>query len=740
MPTIGFLSTALYDEYLIQLMSGAQEAATQNGCNFIGLVSHGQHAFLKMASARRFDGLVFPTHYLCWNKTLPQVSEYVRSYNVPAVSIGIALEGVPSVTIDNSTGFYAQVVHLIKDHGFRKFAFFAGPTWNPEAEVRLAAFRRALADHNVPYDPSLHYFTEWGHRQAEGLIAQLLASGKKPDAIVCSNDQQACDALHALAAHGLKVPRDFAVVGFDDAAESKHASPPLTTVRQPIFELGGTAVNLLRRMLNGETVPAETRLDTVFIVRQSCGCLPVDVKQAVTNWRMERGTSRELESARAKVVSETQTLFNLPESDHTLKWANELFDAFTSNLTSDATQVFVNVLDQMARGDSEGEDRDLLVWQAMISIIRRNVLPLIPEREQILKAENLFHQGRVIVASATALSIVMKSRRAGMYLWKLMADNEQLSACDSVETFLNVFSSTLQYIGVERCYVVLSRNREFGGEGEVLFEFHKHHGKQPAESRVFNMEEVVPRDMLADPFNVIVQPIFSRTGLLGYIVIEMEAFYPQVMLDVRRQCSMSLNSVVMLREMKEQNYKLEAEIKARQEIEKELEFRAFHDALTKLPNRALFLDRLRQAQALAERKNDFIFAVLFVDLDGFKRANDSLGHEAGDEILIGAATRLRGCVRSVDTLARLGGDEFTILLHDIRSKEDAAVVAQRVLEELSRPFTIKGQTPAISASIGIALNDGNAPSDMILQNADVAMYRAKNAGKGRFAFFGDRVL
>jgi diguanylate cyclase (GGDEF)-like protein len=160
---------------------------------------------------------------------------------------------------------------------------------------------------------------------------------------------------------------------------------------------------------------------------------------------------------------------------------------------------------------------------------------------------------------------------------------------------------------------------------------------------------------------------------------------------------------------------------------------AFHDSLTGLPNRALFLDRLEHAEARATRTGSPV-AVLFLDLDSFKKVNDRLGHVAGDELLVLVAGRLRRCMRPSDTAARFGGDEFAMLLEDMAPDASAALVAERVLQDLTKPFTIQGQEVLISASVGIASSQDRAGDDL-LRNADLAMYRAKSAGKGRFQQF-----
>ena len=196
------------------------------------------------------------------------------------------------------------------------------------------------------------------------------------------------------------------------------------------------------------------------------------------------------------------------------------------------------------------------------------------------------------------------------------------------------------------------------------------------------------------------------------------------------------------------------DITERKRAEESLAHNALHDALTNLPNRTLFLDRVRHALALSQRHTGYKFAVLFIDLDEFKVFNDSLGHSAGDALLIQIARRLTASIRGVDTisrsvpiqsvslvasqasLARLGGDEFTILLEDIRDCGDAIRVAERIQERLATPFDVERQEVVTTASIGIAfcaLSYTN--SEDLVRDAEIAMYRAKREGKARCQVF-----
>jgi diguanylate cyclase (GGDEF)-like protein/PAS domain S-box-containing protein len=176
------------------------------------------------------------------------------------------------------------------------------------------------------------------------------------------------------------------------------------------------------------------------------------------------------------------------------------------------------------------------------------------------------------------------------------------------------------------------------------------------------------------------------------------------------------------------------DISERQTLQTRLTHQAFHDALTQLSNRALFLNRVGHTVARAPRGRHPA-AVLFLDLDDFKKVNDSLGHAVGDELLMAAAGRLTTCVRPGDTIARLGGDEFAVLLEDVNDMTDVVVVAERITAGIRAPFHVRGRDVFINVSIGIASVGLGDTADDVLRNADLAMYNAKSRRKGRYAIY-----
>jgi diguanylate cyclase (GGDEF)-like protein/PAS domain S-box-containing protein len=184
----------------------------------------------------------------------------------------------------------------------------------------------------------------------------------------------------------------------------------------------------------------------------------------------------------------------------------------------------------------------------------------------------------------------------------------------------------------------------------------------------------------------------------------------------------------------------QTDITSKKTVDEQLVYNAFHDALTGLPNRALFMDRLQHIITVSKRRVNEIYAVLFLDMDRFKIINDSLGHTVGDQILVVMGQKLLECLRPGDTVARLGGDEFAVLLHNINEVKDAVDVAERIHHKLSAPLLVKGQEIFSSVSIGIAMSaEHYERPEQVLRDADIAMYQAKARGSACHEIFDPRM-
>jgi diguanylate cyclase (GGDEF)-like protein len=306
----------------------------------------------------------------------------------------------------------------------------------------------------------------------------------------------------------------------------------------------------------------------------------------------------------------------------------------------------------------------------------------------------------------------------------------QLVNIPELERAFSTISETIkQMIGAEDCLIVLTDQAELllrydippetleeviGQNSATLFTIQK--------TSIETAENATPRSMLLVPVAIddSVAGLIWATKKADPFGFSYESDL-QLVIAVSHQVGLSIQ---------------------RNRVEQELLHNAYHDSLTGLSNRALFVDRLRQSLVRAERSRDYKFAILFMDIDNFKVINDSLGHAAGDKLLIAMAQRLVDNLRELDaisrfdTVARFGGDEFAILLDDILDERSALLVANRLHELLSEPFTIQGKSVYVTNSIGITINTlgYDIPEDM-LRDADIAMYRAKELGKNRVEIY-----
>ena len=230
-----------------------------------------------------------------------------------------------------------------------------------------------------------------------------------------------------------------------------------------------------------------------------------------------------------------------------------------------------------------------------------------------------------------------------------------------------------------------------------------------------------------------VTPIMTTDGqVIGTVCVIDTA--PHAWTHVEINCLMDVASALVT------ELELVSDLSVKRQTQEHLLYSTLHDALTGLPNRSLFTERLRHAMRRSARHPDDLFAVLFLDLDRFKEVNDNLGHFAGDELLRAVARRLEMCLRPEDTVARLSGDEFAILLESITETSDAGRVAQRIEEALSFPINLAGADVTTSASMGIVTSSMlHDQPEQLLRSADMAMYRAKAAGRARYELF-DRAM
>lgn len=632
----------------------------------------------------------------------------------PVVSLGIALPNVPSVEIDWETGITELMSHVLglpRDH---RIAFVRGFPGDPHSEMRETGFRTAMDAAGLAVDERLIVSGNFSVADGRNAIAGLLASGLRFDGLIAANDDMAVGAMAAIAAHGLAVPDDVIVAGFDDALCSVTSEPPLTTVLLDTARLTAATANLLLTAITEEVPLASdviVRIDSRLIVRESTSsghAKSCDIGSLTSRladcWERERAPSGvDVDALAASAIDTLQT------GDTAFLDSFELL-CEQSGASSNRVEVIwlrhawreLHVL--LSELKDAAEISGLRVLLNHLSTIDRRLHPIETRRH----TESISHrqlQERLVM---------------------------RLASCSDTAALWCTLRSGLQSIGMLNAWVVAHESEAAGHDHphrasmQLLFSLES---DDLMGGVSFDSSGILPCDVvevLEHDTHVLV-PLRAGDSDIGYMVFEPRGEFLLELEAIASGVAQVLRHVSQVADLEGQAARLNLANEA-------LDRLAGEDTLTGLANRKLFLERLDQHVAEAGPSDGL--AVVFLDLDGFKQINDTLGHAAGDQLLRIIAGRLREVIGETDTLARLGGDEFTIIVNDETDVGRVFDVAQNALDVAAKPSLLTGQVVSVSASLGIASYpvDG-ATSDELIRNADIAMYAAKEAGKNRFEVY-----
>ena len=284
-PRVAVLVDSLRNSYQTTIIAGLSDAAARREVDLVvfaggvlgapGHVGVNRNFGFDLCDPAAFEGAVILGGALGNELGQSAIAAVCARFGaLPLVSVAASAPGVPTLAVDEESGMRQALDHLVARHGFRRIAFVRGPTVNPEAERRFGVYRAVLEERGIGFDADLVCVGTFERAAGEAAVATLIDDRKLDfDALVAANDYMALGAIPALEARGLQVPSDVAVVGFDDVEDARFSTPPLTTVRQPLYQQGEAALDLVLAKLSGREIALETAAPTELVVRQSCGCL-----------------------------------------------------------------------------------------------------------------------------------------------------------------------------------------------------------------------------------------------------------------------------------------------------------------------------------------------------------------------------------------------------------------------------------------------------------------------------------
>jgi signal transduction histidine kinase/DNA-binding LacI/PurR family transcriptional regulator/AraC-like DNA-binding protein/ActR/RegA family two-component response regulator len=573
-PTVGFLLADMHAGASNSLWPGVADEAAAKGVNLICFpggrlgaaagFEAGRNPVYNLARPECLDGL------LTWASSLEgfarpgEVEAFHKRYRrMPMVSLAEHVLGAPMVSVNAYRGTRDVIAHLIDAHGVRRIAFIRGPAAHASAEERFRAYADELAAHGIAFSESLAT-SPLGWDSGEEAVRILLDERRlKPgpdfQAVAAASDLLALWAMKAFQARGYRVPGDLLFAGFNDTAESRLATPPLTTAAMPFREQGARALDILVSLMAGEDVPRTVALPSTLVIRQSCGCPSAALAMAAgdaavsdTGASFAQDIPELLRVSRAECIDEMAARAGIDEQGKAA-WLEPLFDAFLERAPADSPSRFLStldtVLDRVMRADME-----ITSWQGAISVLRRRVLHLLLPSERP-SLDNLFTQTRFLIAEAADRQRTYRQWQADRLSKSLRDTGAALLTTFDKDRLSDLLSESLPRLGIASSYLALFEKPEQGTEYArlILAGTDKVKADLPREGRIFPTQLLVPREYLPRirRYDLVVEPLHFRDRQIGYAILEIGPRIGAVYEELRGFISSALEGAILLDEARQ---------------------------------------------------------------------------------------------------------------------------------------------------------------------------------------------
>lgn len=741
-PTIGLLVANISRSWQLEQWLGTVDAAREQDVNLIcfpGRELRNPNGFEAQANilydlvdTHQLDGLVVWVAGLNEYILQDELEAFCAKYKpLPMVSVEVAVNGIPGVLMDNYQAMCDVIAHLIETHNYRKIAYVMHTRYRPRFQERYRAYEETLSKYGLPfkpglvsppYDPDLPVSVmETNTWLQDGQVLQC-------DAVVAHSDYAALNLLKLFRSLGVRIPQEIALTGFDDIAEGAIVTPPVTTVRPPFHELGKKAVELLCWMIRGETVPQQVILPSKLIVRQSCGCKSTIMVQvsAAPPKRSGRLLEEVLRMQRGEILAEMRQALEASSEIENVEWLSAVFDGFVEELQGLSPGLFLTTLEDILV-QVQTVNGNLAAWQGVITVIWRWVRPYLGAGA-VAQTDSLWHQARVMIGEAAQRSksyqILEEVKQSAV-----LADiGQMVITTQDVTSLADILARELPRLNIPSVFLSVYEGATSSGSMSRLLFGYTENGRilLDAAMQRYPSSGLVPEILLSrnHRHSLIVEPLFFAKDQLGFVLFEIGPRNGVVYELLRGQISSALMGAQLAKQVEDHTCELEQAYETLRSL-------SLTDDLTGLYNRRGFTILAEQQMKLVHRM-DRNLVLLFLDMDGLKAVNDTLGHSTGDQALQEIAVVLKETFRDEDILARLGGDEFVILAM-IAARDSADILIDHLQQTFQKHNQEESRRYTLSLSIGVAHYDPENPCSVtdLISRADHLMYQQKQAKKRR---------
>jgi signal transduction histidine kinase/DNA-binding LacI/PurR family transcriptional regulator/AraC-like DNA-binding protein len=551
-PTLGLLTHGGGDPVGHFVWSGVENIAQVRDVNLICFPGKSlrsplgfeaqSNVLYDLINSQLLDGLIIWLAGLTFQINLEEVKNFCERYRpLPIVTVGVHVEGIPSVTVDNYHGMHDVVSHLVTVHGRSRIALIRGPEHHQEAEERYQAYLDVLREHDLAFDPELTVIGGFKKSGAIAGIEELLDRRQASfDALVAASDNMAIAAMRVLQERGIRIPEDVAVAGLNNEPEGRVITPPLTTGPLHFYEQGQKATEILLDLIDGNPVQEKVVLATQLLIRQSCGCPDPLVLEASTEPKATASVDPFLSKEEGIYLAIAKSL-DWDPTPRNLSIVESLFRAFLVDVKENGN-IFLSVLLDSLKLSAAAEE-PISKWHTAISTLRSHVLSFI-EEISLPRAENLFQQARVTIGETSqrfqAFQRLQAEQRA-----RILSDlNQLLSATIDIGELLDILASALPQLNIARCYLSLYEDPSSPIGWSRLVMAYDELGKNTfdAVGRRFRSPDLAPAGVLPIDrrFSLVVEPLYFRNDQLGFVLFEADSHQEEVYEILRGQISGAL--------------------------------------------------------------------------------------------------------------------------------------------------------------------------------------------------------
>ncbi|MCS6995235.1 MAG: substrate-binding domain-containing protein [Anaerolineales bacterium] len=550
-----------------------------------------------LAKTADLDGLILAAD-LGHGVSGEEIRQFAQHFSTfPLTSTALEVEHTPNLMVDSVGGMRLLIRHLIETHGYRRIAFIRGPKGQIEAEQRLFAYREELKAHGIEYDEKLVTSGDYSVESGRAAIKKLVEDRKmKFQAVAAANDRMAFGAMEALRGYGMNIPTDVAVTGFDDVREARSLGVPLTTVRQPFYDLGKNTFETLLKVIDGDTEPTLTTIPTSLVVRWSCGCQPRFIQQAhISREEVARtGTLENKQDACMRAMFEASGV-PMPSKPALLKAYAPIWENFLFAMREERpAESFLSAIEQAILTLQKYND-DPGDWHNVLSVFRRHALAGIIHKDATLQAENLFQQARMLIGELSQRHQAYQRLELEQEEQILQSFSFDMAPAMSLQEIGAAIQKNFPSMGVERLYVMfydrIARPQSAlippSQSHQLFLQYENGRCELFTEQPKLATGHLIPRASIPTDrrYTAVVMPLALAQSRFGFMWIETKADNWEVCVRVRNLLSSALLRIML--------------VEQREAAQREVE-RLLYEA----KQRAEELDRLYQQEQERRREAD----------------------------------------------------------------------------------------------------------------------------------------